>query len=170
MKQSEHDVKLRPQRLILEIIFQFFSKSLLFTEKVSYINGEPVELLSDMLAKRARSGTSTEPRNFKNNAVLSSICEKVAKGDLDDDHMDEESASEGKDTAPRKGRTSIAGVWTRPQALSIDSVITSPRVLWEVDTPTDFSTDDESLENFSELVDTFEFPPFSYIAIRTCPS
>jgi hypothetical protein len=53
-------------------------------EKVSYINGEPVELLSEMLAKRARSGTTTDHRNIKDNAVLSGICEKIAEGDLDD--------------------------------------------------------------------------------------
>lgn len=58
---------------------------------------------------------------------------------------------EEKVTAPRKARTSIAGVWTRPQALSIDSVIISPRVLWEVDTPTECDSDDDSLENFSKL-------------------
>lgn len=46
-------------------------------------------MLSEMLANRARSGTTTDHRNWKDNALLSSIREKVAKGDLD--AFDEES-------------------------------------------------------------------------------
>lgn len=80
MKQSEHDLS----RCFSRFYFTSLSKSLDSVEKVSYINGEPVELLSEMLAKRARSGTTTDHRNIKDNAVLSGICEKIAKGDLDD--------------------------------------------------------------------------------------
>lgn len=57
-------------------------------------------------------------------------------------------------TPPRKARVSVhVGVWTRPQPLSIgDSIITSPRVLWEIDTPTEFSPDDQdSLETYGML-------------------
>lgn len=40
-------------------------------------------MLSEMLGKRARSSI-TDHRNVKDNAVLSILCEKVAKGDLDE--------------------------------------------------------------------------------------
>lgn len=59
------------------------SNSLNCTDKVSYINGEPVQMLSDMLEKLARGGTTANHRIIKNNAELESICERVAKGDLD---------------------------------------------------------------------------------------
>ncbi len=54
-------------------------------------------MLAEMLANRARSGTTTDYRNLKDNAVLSSIREKVAKGDLD--AFDEE-ADPGKTVKP----------------------------------------------------------------------
>lgn len=52
--------------------------------------------------------------------------------------------------APKKPRISVSGVWTRPQPISIDATVSSPRVLWEVDTPSEESSEDWSLENFSE--------------------
>jgi hypothetical protein len=53
--------------------------------------------------------------------------------------------------APQKSRASISGIWTRPQPLFLDSIVTSPRVLWEVDTPTEFNMEDESFDDFSML-------------------
>lgn len=69
---------------------------------------------------------------------------------------------EGKQfTPPREARVSVhAGVWTRPQRLS--STITSARVLWEIDTPTEFSfVDQDSLENNRMLPSTI----FMYIFV-----
>lgn len=84
MYQSRHDLKLMLLTVQRYFNFMCLSKRLMCVEKVSYINGEPVELVSEMLAKRARSGASSYHINIKDNAVLNSICEKVAKGDLDD--------------------------------------------------------------------------------------
>ena len=74
---------------------QFMSKSLQCTKKVSYINGEPLELLPDMLARLAQGGTTANHRHLGDNAELKRICAKVAIGDLDS--VDEEAPSKTSD-------------------------------------------------------------------------
>ncbi|XP_073387211.1 uncharacterized protein [Physcomitrium patens] len=122
------------------------------SSEVSYVNGEPLQLFSEMLVRGALSGATANHRYIMpDDAELKSIREKVSMGNINA-FEDQDVVAEGMQcTPPRKARVSVhVGVWTRPQPLSIgDSIITSPRVLWEIDTPTEFSPDDQdSLETY----------------------
>lgn len=96
--------------------------------------GNPHELISELLSSSKRA---LAPTYDKDDAAFWAMCDKVRRGDVQDDKERVADKNRGDMAALRRPRISLSAIWTRPQPMCAESLVCSPRVLWEVDTPSE---------------------------------